>query len=223
VSVAQKFLTKKYHNVSHLKELGIVFIIPMPIDLPGETMGLLMLILHYFNEVEFYSRLFQSIAKYEGFAQKFNSFLRGDVVVQLPEAGESLVVPIVQRYLAKENPHSPMLKMPHVNPEAEHWYKAGHDLAEIRSQLGDGGHLINYWTGLSFVASYFHDGLIGKDEVLISFNLMDLVISLYNPEHLNLLYHQQEALWNKIFIEYLGVEQFQQLLEDNMVKGYITL
>lgn len=32
LNVAEAFLEKKYHNVSHLKELGIVFIIPLKLD-----------------------------------------------------------------------------------------------------------------------------------------------------------------------------------------------
>src|SRR3989344_4341561 len=40
LDVAEKFLKKKYHNVSHLKEFGVIFIIPLKIDTPGETIRL---------------------------------------------------------------------------------------------------------------------------------------------------------------------------------------
>ena len=51
LDVAEKFLEKKYHNVSHLKEFGVIFVIPLKIDMPGETLRLFTLILHYLNEV----------------------------------------------------------------------------------------------------------------------------------------------------------------------------
>ena len=61
LDVAEKFLEKKYHNVSHLKEFGVIFVIPLKIDMPGETLRLFTLILHYLNEVPFYSKLFQLV------------------------------------------------------------------------------------------------------------------------------------------------------------------
>ena len=38
IDVAKKFMRKKkYHNLSHLKELGVIFIVPMKIGTQGET------------------------------------------------------------------------------------------------------------------------------------------------------------------------------------------
>jgi len=37
-------------------------------------------------------------------------------------------------------------------------------------------------------------------------------------------YHQREAMWTKMFIEYAGGEEkLEELILDNFEKGYITL
>src|SRR3989338_764846 len=79
LDVAEKFLEKKYHNVSHLKEFGVIFVIPLKIDTPGETLRLFTLILHYLNEVPFYSKLFRKFSGEKDFVSKLQSLLRGDV------------------------------------------------------------------------------------------------------------------------------------------------
>jgi len=37
------------------------------------------------------------------------------------------------------------------------------------------------------------------------------------------LYHQQEALWNKIFIEFAGLEKMEEILTEKLDKGWIEL
>jgi len=41
---AEKFVTKKYHNISHLKEFGVIFIIPVALNIPGEILRMISLI-----------------------------------------------------------------------------------------------------------------------------------------------------------------------------------
>ena len=127
--VAAKFVAKKHHNVSHLKEFGVIFLNPIREDLPGKFLRDFALLLHYFHEVEFYSKLFRRYASGRGFAERLKALLRGDVLeVQGVKAGEWL---IVQRYLFKENPKDPRLFLPRVNPEAMHWARGERDLAVL--------------------------------------------------------------------------------------------
>lgn len=231
LDVAEKFLEKKYHNLSHLKEFGVIFVIPLAIDTEGETLRLFTLMLHYLNEVPFYSKLFRKFSQEPDFSVKLKSLLRGDVPEgQLPPAKNNLNIRIVQRYLAKDDTDDFRLIEPHINPEAEHWYKAEGDLGKLASigeQAGlpaQSGHALGFWQGLDFVGSYFPDGLEGKEkEDLVSFDLIDLVMSLVKKGEIKYLYHQQEALWNKIFIEYLGRDKIDELVEENIIKGYIEL
>lgn len=228
LDAAGKFLEKKYHNLSHLKELGVIFIIPIQIDAPGETLRMLTLLLHYLNEVPFYSGLFKKFSKEQDFAGKVKSLLRGDVPEgKLPES-ENIVLRIVQRYLAKDDPNDFRLIEPHINPEAEHWYKAEGDLAGISdmpslAEASDGRAFAS-WQKLDFVGGFFSDGLTGiGDEELVSFDLIDLTMSLAKKGEIKYLYHQQEALWNKIFIEYLGRDKLNELIEKNIIDGFIKL
>lgn len=231
LDVAEKFLEKKYHNLSHLKEFGVIFVIPLAIDTPGETMRIFTLMLHYLNEVPFYSKLFRQFAREPEFPTKLKSLLRGDVLPgQLPITNSQLSIRIVQRYLAKDDTNDFRLAEPHINPEAEHWYKAEGDLGKL-AQGEKAGHAVGYWQGLDFVGDFFPsvakamEGGLEADgsEELVSFDLIDLVMSLVKKGEIKYLYHQQEALWNKIFIEYFGREKIGELVEQNIIKGYIEL
>lgn len=222
LDVAEKFLEKKYHNVSHLKEFGVIFVIPLAIDTPGETLRLFTLILHYLNEVPFYSKLFRKFSAKPDFTTKLKSLLRGDVPDKTKPNENSFR--IVQRYLAKDDVNDFRLLEPHINPEAEHWYKAEGDLGRLSSLVGKGGHTFGYWQGLDFVGDFFHDGISSKTGTeLVAFDLIDLVMSLVKKGEIKYLYHQQEALWNKIFIEYLGRDKIEELVEENIIKGFIRI
>ena len=48
-------------------------------DVPGKFLRDFALLLHYFHEIEFYSKLFKKYSAEENFAEKFKSLLRGDV------------------------------------------------------------------------------------------------------------------------------------------------
>jgi hypothetical protein len=215
-------MEKKYHNLSHLKELGAIFIVPIKIDTQGETTRLFTLLLHYLNEVPFYSSLFRRYGKDEDFAVKLMSLLRGDVSEDPLPDKERITWRIIQRYLAKDNPQDQRLFEPHVNPEAEHWYKAEASFAQMAAEHGHAGSsLFGFWKGLDFVGDLFESANNGS--MLISFDLIDMVMSLVKKGEVKYLYHQQESLWNKIFIEYFSRDEMNQLIDENIIKGYIEL
>ncbi|MCR4323175.1 MAG: hypothetical protein NUV61_03770 [Candidatus Azambacteria bacterium] len=221
LAIAEQFLKKKYHNVSHLKELGVIFVIPLELRTPGETMRVFGLILHYLHEVSFYSKLFELYAKTpSNFAERVISCLRGDV---LDEQMHSHVVSnwlIVQRYLAKDDEYDWRLFAPHVNPEALHWTKAEEDIARLNERFENLD--LHFWHNLDFVGDFYRTES-GVD-TLVSFNLIDTVMSLVmEKDMIKYLYHHQEALWNKIFMEYVGGrEEMERLTIENFMKGYIA-
>lgn len=220
LKLAEKFIKKKYHNVSHLKELGVIFVIPLPIDTPGEIMRVFGLLLHYFHEVTFYSDFFRRIAKDSDFSVQFISLLRGDVPEgPLPNTGK-INWRILQQYLAKDNENDPRLFEPHISPEAMHWERAEEDVGKLAKQYP--GLNLDFWTDLNWVGDFFTSEKTGKEE-LISFDLIDNVMALVmEKEMIKYLYHHQEALWNKIFIEYIGEKEMRRMIEENLIKGYIT-
>lgn len=223
LSVADKFLEKKYHNISHLKEYGVIFVIPLPIDTPGETLRMFTLILHYLHEVPFYSALFRRFMKDDDFIPKLQSLLRGDVSEEKMPDGGQIIWRVVQRYLAKDNESDFRLIEPHVNPEAEHWFRAEEDLGRLSRMLGknEGRFNLGYWTGLDFVGDFFKS-VAGEDQ-LVSFDLIDTIMSVVKKGQVKYLYHQQEAFWNKIFSEYMGRERMNRMIEENLISGFIKL
>ncbi len=221
LKVAEQFVKKKYHNVSHLKELGVIFVLPLSLNVPGETTRLLTLVLHYLNEITFYCRIFRRYAEEPAtFGSQFISALRGDVLdARLPDH-EAINWMVVQRYLAKDDEYDWRLFEPHVNPEAIHWQKAEANLVELSHRFPELD--VDFWDGLGYVGDYFKSE-VGTD-ILASFNVIDTVMSLVQERAFTkFLYHHQEALWNRIFAGYVGQEQMEEVIVENFTKGYITL
>lgn len=217
--VAEKFVAKKRHNVSHLKEFGVIFINPIKENISGKFLRDFALLLHYFHEIEFYARMFRRYAAGKDFAERLKSLLRGDVLDQKTvKEGEWL---IVQRYLSKEDPSDARLFLPRVNPESLHWGRGERDLAEFFKKEGEKG--IFFWNDLDWVGGLF-PGPSGQE--LVSFDLEDNAMSLVSKSegrNENFTYHQREALWTKIFKEYVGGEEaMEKLLVENFEKGIIT-
>lgn len=218
---AENFLKKKYHNISHLKELGMIFIIPANLNVPGETLRTFCLILHYFHEIDFYSKLFEKYAKEDNFSGKIISSLRGDVLdTRLSDEDLGKKWMIVQRYLAKDDEYDSRLFSPHVNPEAIHWSKAENDIATLGEQHDIPE--LKFWHNLDWVGDFYktESGI----EVLVSFNLIDAAMDLVmERDMIKYLYHHQESLWNKIFISFMGKEKTENLIIENFDKGIIEI
>ena len=194
LSLAEKFLEKKYHNVSHLKELGVVFIIPIKLDTTGETLRLFSLILHYLYEVPFYSKL---IVKYSSdpasFSGKVSSLIRGDVGNSSPDFSDGFIRwLIVQRYLSKDDENDKRLFIPHVNPEAIHWRKAQKTLVQFAAN--EPRLDLTVFNDGDFVGDFFPSKKIG--ELLVSFDLVDNVMGLVKRDVM-IKYLYQSRLFRK--------------------------
>ena len=225
LEAALPFVEKKRHNLSHLKELGIIFIIPIKIDKRGELLRVFALYLHYLYEVQFYSDLFKMLReRNDNFSNGVISLLRGDVLDSCPEpkSDASYNWLIVQRYLAKDNEFDKRLFIPHVNPEGVHWRKAEEALTKLDQK--DLSLTFGLWFDLDWVGGYFKNNK-RNEEKLVSFDLIDTIMGLVKEdEDLEYLYHQQEALWNHLFTSYAGDgDKFEKLVMENLLRGYITL
>ncbi|MBI4992254.1 MAG: hypothetical protein HZB99_03480 [Candidatus Harrisonbacteria bacterium] len=220
---AEKFVAKKYHNVSHLKEMGVIFVIQIFLGISGETLRLISLLLHYLNEVQYYSDLFK-IYSYDGnkFSENIISLLRGDVINRRPPEGDHPRFLVIQRYLAKDDDNDWRLFEPHVNPEAIHWKRAEEEIVRIEELLPEMKDGLAFWKDMDWVGDYFKDE-VGK-EILVSFNLVDTVMALVKEKELiKYLYHHQEALWNKLVSTCIGEEKMIELMKKNMIKGWFEL
>lgn len=225
VQIAQNFIKHKYHNISHLKELGIIYTIPLSLNISGETMRNFSLIFHYFNEVKFYSDLFEKFAGDTGsFAKNLISLLRGDAIdehLPRPAPGKTQWL-IIQRYLAKDDENDWRLFEPHISPEALHWERAEKMLVKAGEVLNNFSADLAFWQNLNWIGDYF--GTEAGIDVLVSFNLIDTAMSLVKEKELvKYLYHHQEALWNKIFSEYFGEEKMEEMMKENIIEGWFEI
>lgn len=221
--VAGAFVKKKWHNISHLKEMGVVFVIPISLGISGELLRMIALVFHYLHEIPFYSDMFRKVAEVpETFAASVVSLLRGDVPDRHFPEGEKSLWLVVQRYLAKDDENEWRLFVPHLNPEAIHWKKAGEDLQKLGEALDSGTVDLSFWKGLDWVGDYYKDEL--GDEILVSFNIVDTVMSLVmEKEMIKYLYHHQEALWNEVFAAYFSYPELEQFAKEYLLQGYFEI
>jgi hypothetical protein len=221
--VAEGFVKKKWHNVSHLKELGVIFVIPISVGVSGEVLRMISLIFHYLNEVPFYSEMFRKIMEIpEIFSENFISLLRGDVIERRIPEGEKSLWLVVQRYLAKDDENEWRLFVPHINPEALHWRKAESDIKALGDLLGNGTKSLDFWSGTDFVGGYFKDEI--GEESFLSLNFVDVVMSLVGKQSkIKYVYHEQEALWNKIFASYFSYDELEYFCKEYLIQGYFEI
>lgn len=220
----EKFLAKKWHNISHLKELGVIFVIPATLGISGELLRTVSLLFHYCHEIMFYSDIFRRLAEIgeSDFSEKIISLLRGDVIEEKLPASEKSLWLVVQRYLAKDDENDWRLFAPHINPEAIHWTKVSGDLVKLGNHLDNLGVDFGFWYGLDWVGGYFRDEI--GNNALVSFNLVDAVMSLVKEkEMIKYLYHHQEALWNRIFTGYFDPVELEEYAKKHLLRGWFEI
>ncbi len=211
-SSALNFAKKKFHNTTHLKELGVVIIIPIEY-IDGALTRMFSMMLHYLNEVSFYARYFETlVGDKESFAEKFISALKGDIRETPLILNNIITWVIMQRYLAKEDPNDPRLLVSHISPEALHWSKAVANL----TKLGADAPGLSFWAGKAHLAGFFEDKLT-------SFNFEDNVFSLAaGPDAPQYTYHVCEALWNRFFTEWFDREDvLETLMIEDFGQGFV--
>ena len=202
--MSEKFITKKKHNITHSKEMGVIIMLPVKVDhLPGITLWGLSLLFHYINEVRLYSAFFKMQQVKPNFGEIFVNTLLADPSDAAIMAGNKVHWRVIQRYFGKlaDEVH-PEIFQPHVQPEDLHWRHAESILYTIAPEL-------KFWEDLDFVGV-----MHGKRPV--TFNMLDVAASFTNktPYAKREIYHFQEALWNEVFIRYMG----QDVLEDQILK-----
>ena len=149
--------------------------------------------------------------------------MRGDVFDRkLPDFKNKIRWLVVQRYLAKDDENDWRLFSPHINPEALHWQRAERLLSKAGKDFDGLSADLIFWQNLGWVGDYFKDD-VGID-VLASFNLVDTAMSLVQEKELiKYLYHHQESLWNKIFMEYFNEEKMEEMMKENIIKGWFEI
>ena len=203
-NICQAFIAKKKHNITHSKEMGVVIMLPITTKrIDGLTLWALSLLFHYINEVKLYSTFFKLQQVKPDFGQIVVDTLIADPDQTAIMAGNRIHWRVIQRYFGKlEHEHHPEIFQPHVQPEDLHWRAAEASLYKLDPEL-------EFWADMDYV------GVIHDNRPVV-FNMMDVAASYANktPYAKREIYHFREALWNEVFVRYMGT----QVLEDQILK-----
>jgi hypothetical protein len=202
---SEKFVEKKKHNLTHSKEMGVVYYLPVLDDIPGALLRILPLTFHYINEIRMYSAFFKLIRRRSDFAQKIvKTLIAEPEIVKFSDLGVNWGV--IQRYFGKlKNEKHPEEFLPHLQPEDLHWRKAEEVIYQLDPEF-------KFWQDMDWVAKVASDG------EPLTLNLMDVSLSFSNKLKFNdrLYYHFRESLWDQLFIKYFGYKQVEELLIEHI-------
>lgn len=203
-NIAEHFIQKKRHNITHSKEMGAIAVMPMLQErMTGVTLKVLPLLCHYFNEIRLYSSFFKLNQAKKNFGRVVTDTLIADPShVRLTDSAH-IHWRVIQRYFGKLTGEvHPEIFEPHLQPEDLHWRRAEDVLYEIDPEL-------EFWRGLDYVA-------VLRDQPLapVTFNLMDISLGYSNAIAYQdrYLYHFRESLWNEVFARYLGEKVLEEQL-----------
>lgn len=203
VDLAEKFVLKKLHNVTHTKEMGVIVVVPMrQSHMKGITLKTLPMLLHYVNEIRLYSAFFKLKQVNSNFGETVVETLIADPGTASQMAGQNVHWRVIQRYFGKlKDEAHPEAFEPHVHPEDLHWRRTEEMLGRLDPEM-------KFWQEMDYVAKIY-------DGQPISFNLVDVSFSYSNENSYEdrLFYHFRESLWNEIFMRYMG----HQNLEDQIL------
>ncbi|MEO8785280.1 MAG: hypothetical protein ABI221_03160 [Candidatus Saccharimonadales bacterium] len=211
-AIAEPFIRHKRHNITHLKELGVILMLPVKpsAGLKGIAIFTLPLLFHYLNEIRLYSAFFKLKQVQPNFGEILANTLIADPPAAAVMAGQTIHWRVIQRYFGKlEDEYHPEIFEPHVQPEDLHWRKAEDLLFEVDPELG-------FWRDLDYVG-VMHAGRP------VTLNLLDVAASYVNqaPYAKRAIYHFRDSLWNEIFVRYMGQKNLEtqvlQQLDNNMI------
>lgn len=211
--IAAPFIHKKRHNITHLKELGVIIMLPITnkVKLRGITIFALPLLFHYLQEIRLYSAFFKLQQVKPNFGAIIVDTLNADPGNHAVMQGHNIHWRVIQRYFGKlEKERHPEIFEPHVQPEDLHWRKAEDLLYKLDPELG-------FWRDLDYV------GVMDRGRP-VTLNMLDVAASYVNnlPYKDRAIYHFRESLWNEIFIRYMGNDVLEQQilsqLDNDMIK-----
>lgn len=213
-SLLDNYLHHKQYSLTHMKELGVVLLLPpRPEKVIGFTMATMAAALHYIQEIRLYSAFFKLQQVQPDFGRTVASILNEDVNYAGDLAGQKVHWRIVGRHFGRaEYAMHPEIFQPHIQPEDLSWRRAEDMLFDIDPEL-------RFWRGLDYV------GVLLGDDAPVSFNLMDISMSYYLgvPYRDRIVSHMRASLWNELFMRYMGEKVFESSvlaqLDSNILKS----
>jgi hypothetical protein len=199
--LAEAFVLNNRHNITHVNEMGVVAILPLPVKrMPGISIIVLPLLIRAMHEI----RQFSAYCKLQQVKPNFSSLLikslSGETKQIATMAGQPIHWKVVHRYFSNldNSENHPEIFEPHIQAEDLESRRVEEILYKIEPAL-------KFWDDMDFV------GLVA-DETIISFNLLDNAVNFCNslPYGEQALYHFRESLWNEIFVRYMGEQALEQ-------------
>lgn len=203
---SREFVYKTRHNITHLKEMGVIVVLPLPLDrLRGICITLLPLIMHYINEIRLYSAYFKLQQVKPNFAEIVVNTLIKDCNDAVKMANQPIHWRVVQRHFGKlDKRRLPEVFDPHIQAEDLQWHQVEDVLYRIEPAL-------KFWENLDYVGVR-HDGWP------ISFNLMDNAISYCNdlPYGRQNVARLRSSLRDELYNRYLEQDILEQQVLDQL-------
>ncbi|GAC1482118.1 MAG: hypothetical protein NVS1B7_4050 [Candidatus Saccharimonadales bacterium] len=200
-NLAEQYVRAKHHNVMQIKELGVVALLPLPVErLPGITITVLPLLLHAINEIRLYSAYFKLQQVQPNFGKNLASSLLDNSGHHVYLAGHAIHWRVVQRHFGSATKsHLPEIFQPHLQTEDLLWRRVEQTLYHLEPAL-------HFWHNLDFVS------VVGHDHNPISFNIMDSALNYINqlPYSHRVYGHSQASLWNELYGRYLLLPSVEQ-------------
>ena len=204
---AADYVKLRHHNVVQVKELGVIILLPLPVDrLAGVTITVLSMLLHAINEVRLYNAYFKLHQVRPGFGKRLATSLISDTGHHATVAGHNIHWRVVQRHYGGQGRQShPEIFEPHLQAEDLLWRKAEESLYRLEPAL-------HFWHGLDYVSAHGQDGLP------ISFNLMDMALNYVNKLSFEdrVYAHAVAGLWNELYGRYMQ----QPTIENQVLKQF---
>ena len=198
-----EYVRRKRHNITHLKETGTIVMMPMPAKrMPGITITVLPLLLHYVNEIRLYSSYFKSQQVKPDFTQTIINTLIRDPGKHAAVGGQHVHWRVIHRHFGTPKYDHPEIFEPHVEPDDLLWRRAEETLYRLEPAL-------HFWYDIEYVGVVF-------DGRQVSFNLMDMAVSYVNrlPYGKQSIHHLRDSLWNEIYMRYMG----EKVIERQVLK-----
>ncbi len=204
--VSKEFVKKKRHNIAVLNDIGVVLMLPMPVDnLPGATITIMSMLIRSINELRSIGAYLKLQQVKPNFGAVVAKTLQKGSSTPLTLAGQGFSWRVIQQYsYDRKTQDQTAIFGPHIQAEDLAWIKPEDVLYRIEPAL-------KFWQNMSFVAAR-------HDKRPISFNLLDNAISLCNQ----LTYgnqsasHFRENLKGELYLRYLketplGEQAFEKL------------
>jgi len=200
--LSKEYVYKTHYNITHLKEMGVIAVLPLPLDrLRGICITLLSLILHYINEIRLYSAYFKLQQVKPNFGDIITKTLMEDCNEAVKLAKQPIHWRVIQRhYGSLDNNRLPDVFAPHIQSEDLEWHQVEDVLYRVEPAL-------KFWENLDFVG-------VTYDGWPVSFNLIDNAICYTN----NLPYGKQSVARLR---NCLKDELYKRYLEQDMLKQQV--